>query len=276
MARFAALRMVFGFVLGASFLTSVGACGYVRITRTPMASLAFAGAGVDKARGAIVLLPGFGDRPTTFEQQGFVTALKEAAPGYDVYAADAHFGYYRTGTLIERLDTDVIGPLRARGYKELWIAGTSLGGHGAVGYAREHPDRIAGLMLFAPYMGPRGVVDEVRRAGGLCRYQGSEDPPKDAETFARANLTWLRRAVCEEKRVQVWLAVGEADHLLAADRVLGDALDPSHVLVRPGGHGWKVWTPAVAELGPRAFAATTTGVISVGAAMPPVSPQAPR
>ncbi len=237
-----------------------------------MASLAFASAGTDKARGAIVLLPGFGDRPTTFEQQGFVAALKRAAPGYDVYAADAHFGYYRTGTLIERLDTDVIGPLRARGYTELWIAGTSLGGHGAVAYAREHPDRIAGLMLFAPYMGPRGVVEEVRRAGGLCRYQGSDDRPNDAESFARANFAWLRREACDDKTVTLWLAVGDADHLLVADRVLADALDPSHVLVLHGGHGWKVWTPAVTQLGPRAFARTATSVMSVGTAIPAAQP----
>jgi len=272
MAQIAARRFLLRVLMLLPLLALFDACGYVRFTRTPMASLGFSPAGVERARGAIVLLPGFGDRPTTFEQRGFVNALRRAAPGYDVYAADAHLGYYRTGTLIERLDTDVVGPLRARGYKELWLAGTSLGGHGAVAYAREHPDRIAGLMLFAPYMGPRGVVDEVRRAGGLCRYEAPSQPPDDADSFARANFGWLRREACDDRSVSLWLAVGDADHLLSADRVLGDALDPSHVFVLPGGHGWKVWTPAVAKLAPRAMADHVAGATQLGATPPSAVP----
>lgn len=213
---------------------------------------AFEPLGPQQARGAIVLLPGFGDRPRAFEENGFVAALKRSAPDYDVFAADAHFGYYRTHTVLERLDHDVVAPLRAKGYRELWVAGASMGGHGAVAYARKHPEKVAGVMLFAPYMGPSDVVDEVRRAGGLCRYQAPEYVD-DAAGFARANFGWLRRAACDEKHVSVWLAVGSSDRLLKSNRVLGDALDPDHVLVLPGGHGWKVWTPAASTLAARAF-----------------------
>jgi hypothetical protein len=105
---------------------------YLRSASTPMPSRTFVQQGASKTRGAIVLLPGFGDGPDTFEERGFVAALKRAAPDYDIVAADAHFGYYRKRSLIDRLDRDVVAPLRNAGYRELWLVGASMGGHGAV------------------------------------------------------------------------------------------------------------------------------------------------
>jgi hypothetical protein len=49
--------------------------------------------------------------------------------------------------------------------------------------------------------------------------------------------------------------VGASDRMLPGTQVLDDQLDPSHVVVLPGGHGWKVWTPALDVLAPRAFSA---------------------
>jgi pimeloyl-ACP methyl ester carboxylesterase len=231
----------------------LAACGYVRIARKHMPQEIFVSRGPSQARGALVLLPGFGDTTATFSDQGFVQMLRARAPDYDVFAADAHFGYYRQRTLIERLEADVISPLRRQGYRQLWLVGASMGGHGAIAYARTHPQDITGLVLLAPYMGPRDVVAEVQRAGGLCKY---EAPPyeESADGFARENFAWLRRMACDEQQLAIWLAVGDSDRLLAADRLLSDALAPEHVFVLPGGHGWEVWTPAIGEIAPRAFA----------------------
>ena len=228
-------------------------CAYVRRAKTPMETHTFVSQGANRVRGAIVLLPGFGDGPTAFEERGFVAALKRGAPDYDIVAADAHFGYYRTRSLIARLDQDVIGPLRQAGYRELWLVGASMGGHGAVAYARVHPERIAGLLLFAPYMGPREVVQEVQRAGGLCQYRPPSRYVDDQEGFARANFGFLRERVCDKHDLSLWVAVGQSDGLHLADAVLGKALEPARFLTLPGGHGWKVWTPAVERIAPRAL-----------------------
>jgi S-formylglutathione hydrolase FrmB len=182
-----------------------------------------------------------------------VAALKRSAPDYDIVAADAHFGYYRKRSLIERLDHDVMAPLRNAGYRELWLVGASMGGHGAVAYARVHPERVAGLLLFAPYMGPRDVVAEVKRAGGLCKYRAPAKYVDDQEGFARANFGFLQTRICERHDLSVWLAVGDSDKLLAADQVVGQALEPARFLTLPGGHGWKVWTPAIESIAPRAL-----------------------
>lgn len=233
-------------------LPSLLGCAFLRPARTPMERVSFRELGPRHARGAIVLLPGFGDRPSAFSEHGFVQTLARTAPAYDVFAADAHFGYYRKRTLLERLERDVVGPLRARGYRELWLAGASMGGLGAVAYARTHPERVRGLLLFAPYMGPREVVSEVAR-DGLCQYHGSPGVEDDEAALARANFVWLRRQACEAREVSLLLGVGESDRLLGPNRLLGSVLPASHVRVLPGGHGWAVWTRALETLAEVAF-----------------------
>jgi pimeloyl-ACP methyl ester carboxylesterase len=113
-------------------------------------------------------------------------------------------------------------------------------------------DKIRGLVLFAPYMGPPDVLEEVQRAGGLCKYRA---PAYQASPtgFARANFGWLQKVACETHDPQLWMAVGDEDRLLPADRMLAKHLPNERVLILPGGHGWKVWTPAVGMLAPRVF-----------------------
>ncbi|MDB4985324.1 MAG: hypothetical protein JWN04_502 [Myxococcaceae bacterium] len=233
-------------------LAALGGCSFLRPARTPMEQKAFHELGPEQAHGVIVLLPGFGDRPSAFDDHGFVAALSRHASAYDVVAADAHFGYYRKRTLLERLDHDVIAPLRARGYREIWLAGASLGGFGAIAYARTHPERVRGVMLFAPYLGPKEVVNEVA-ASGLCNYVHAVGAEDSESNFARKNFLWLKQQACVDRQVSLWLGVGSEDRLRRTDGVLGDALDPSHVVILPGGHGWKVWTPAVGRLAKTAF-----------------------
>jgi pimeloyl-ACP methyl ester carboxylesterase len=210
--------------------------------------------GPERARGVIVLLPGFGDRPERFEDRGFIEVLRRRAPGYDVVAADAHFGYYRKRTLITRLDEDVVGPLRDRGYREIWLSGASMGGHGAVAYARMHPERVRGLLLFAPYMGSTSVIEEVEQAGGLCAWQPPAAYVDDRDGFARANFAWLKQTSCAEgSPVSVYLGVGDRDRLLTPDLLLGAHLPEGHLVILPGGHGFSVWTQALDTLSARAF-----------------------
>jgi hypothetical protein len=239
-------------VMSALALLSSASCSFLRPARTPMERVSFRELGPHEARGAIVLMPGFGDRPQDFAEHGFVAVLAKSAPEYDVFAADAHFGYYRKRTLLERLERDVIGSLRARGYRELWLAGASMGGFGAVAYARTHPSAVRGLLLFAPYMGPKEIVREVR-AKGLCHYDAAPGPEDDERQLARANFVWLRRQACEQHGVSLFVGVGERDGLRPANQLLGAALPPGNMLVLPGGHGWKVWTPALQRLAPLAF-----------------------
>jgi pimeloyl-ACP methyl ester carboxylesterase len=235
-----------------ALLLSLGGC-YWRIAHDPMPFVAYGDLGPEQARGAIVLLPGFADVPQDFDRQGFVSILRERAPGYDVIAADAHFGYYNNHTLLDQLHANVIGPLVTRGYRELWILGISMGGHGAVAYARAYPERIKGLLLFAPYLGPGEVLQEVTRAGGICRYTAPVPLPEDRFGFAEANFAWLEDVLCSHvTTVSVWVGVGERDQMPRA--LLRAAVAPDHYFVEPGGHEWSAWKPALEKISRVAFA----------------------
>jgi pimeloyl-ACP methyl ester carboxylesterase len=252
-----------------------GGCAWIRPARSPMASEAHAPLGPDRARGVVVLLPGLGDRPRVFVSRGFLAVLNQHAPAFDVVAADAHFGYYRTRTVLDELHRNVIGPLRARGYRQVWLAGASMGGHGAVAYARAYPGEIAGLLLFAPYLGPKQAVGEVVRAGGLCPWSPPAHFTADVVGFALENFAWLRATTCPPPaRLPIFVGIGAKDGLLAPNQLLRAVLPPSSFLVLPGGHGWEVWTPALTALLPRAFPASPTPS-SARAANPRSPPGAP-
>ena len=225
---------------------------YWRIAHEPMPYVTYGDLGPEKARGAIVLLNGFADRPDDYEAHGFIPVLHKNAPGYDVIAPDAHFGYYNKNTLLPQLHENVIGPLVARGYREIWISGISMGGHGAVAYARAYPERIKGVLLLAPYLGPGDVVREVAQAGGICKYTAPDPVPQSRYGFAQANFAWLKEVLCARPtKVSVWVGVGDRDQ--ASRELLRDALEPGHYIVLKGGHDWDVWTPALDEITRQVF-----------------------
>ncbi len=74
-----------------------------------------------------------------------------------------------------------------------------MGGHGAVAYARTHPEKIAGVMLFAPYMGPGEVVDEVKREAGCVAGSRAPATRTRKKGFARANFSVAQASRCEAR-----------------------------------------------------------------------------
>jgi len=234
-------------------LCSLGGC-YWRVAREPMPFLTYGDLGPQRARGVIVMLPGFGGGAEDFDEYGFVRVLRKSAPGFDLVAADAHFGYYQNNTLVDQLHKSVIGPLVARGYRAVWVVGVSMGGHGAIAYARNYPERIKGVLLFAPYLGPNDVDDSVSQAGGICRYTAPDPVPTSPAGYAEANFAWLRDVLCTTPgKVSVWVSVGNKDE--GKRTLLRDAMEPDHYIVLPGGHDWDAWTPALERIAQTALGA---------------------
>jgi pimeloyl-ACP methyl ester carboxylesterase len=224
-----------------------------------MPFVAYGDLGPERARGAIVLLPGFADKPEDFDRNGFVSILHKNAAEYDVIAADAHFGYYNKATLLDQLHTNVIGPLVTKGYRELWIVGISMGGHGAVAYARTYPERIKGLLLFAPYLGPDEVLHEAAQAGGLCNYTAPDPLPKTRFGFAQANLAWLKDVLCSNPaKVSIWVGIGNSDQ--RQRELLRDVVAADRYIVEPGGHDWNAWKPALELISSRVFSNASAAV----------------
>lgn len=234
----------------------LGACGaFFRPARGALSTQSFVERGPAQAKGLIVMLPGFGDRPSDFENHAFVERLAAHAPGYDLLGVDAHYNYYRTGRVLRRLEQDVLGPAKRQGYRELWLLGVSMGGLGAVTYARAHASDVSGVILFAPFWGRGQVLRSVADARSLCDWHPeSVSAPMSVEDEAHlANWHWLRSSVCDQAGPPVWLAYGEQDVLSPAGRKVAEKLPGEHVVTLPGGHDWEAWARLLDVLSPRVF-----------------------
>jgi pimeloyl-ACP methyl ester carboxylesterase len=209
------------------------ACVSLRPTRTPILHQTFAPQS-STHRTLIVLLPGIRDTEQHFVRHGFIDAVRERQLPIDMVAADAHLAYYTEEIIDTRLIEDIIAPARASGYERVILAGTSLGGLGALITARKHADQVDGVILIAPFLGRAKVVSEIQAAGGPAAWTPPELDPDD---FERELWVWLRRAELPPAVV----ACGERDRFIGAARMLAELLPPDRLVTLPGGHDWKSW-----------------------------------
>ena len=195
------------------------------------------------AKCLFVFLPGMGDRAETFAERGFVDALRQRELSADVRAADATFGYYRGGTFLERLATDVIAPAKLKGYREIWLVGPSMGGFGSLFFGRAHAADITGVLAIAPFLGSRKVIEEITEAGGLENWKA---PPRvevpDQDNYQYELWRWLQAATQgREAAPLIFAGYGKEDRLSVADSLLTAELPPERVFLTDGGHEWPAW-----------------------------------
>lgn len=245
------IRILFAVLL---FLPS---CVYFRSAANPMPAVEHPAPAVE-ADTLVVLLPGMSDGPDDYLGRGFVQLIHEACPTADVVAADAHFGYYRSRTFLDRLQADVIDP-RAERYDQIWLVGISLGGFGCAVYCEENPGVIDGLILLAPFMGERAIIEQVKGAGGLAAWEPPGDlgaVEDDAEKkFAEVWAFFRGYAVPEvaTELPELFLGWGKDDGLSIPNRMVADVLPEEQVLTLAGGHTWTVWRPLFERLVKRAL-----------------------
>ncbi|PLX83545.1 MAG: hypothetical protein C0614_05585, partial [Desulfuromonas sp.] len=137
-----------------SLLVTLSACA----PKVPIPVLEYRSMPTVQQPNLLVLLRGRGGSYLDFERYGIIEAVREHNLPFDIVVPDAHFGYYLTETLHERLKFDIIDPARDQGYQQIWLAGFSMGGIGALFYPISYPDEpVAGLLLSSPFLGD-GVV----------------------------------------------------------------------------------------------------------------------
>ena len=223
-------------------------CGALMPAPTPMRTIEYESPR-QPAKCLFVLLPGAGDHAERFRQQGFVEDLQSSKLSIDIRATDATMGYYMKGTLLDRLETDVIAPAKARGYEEIWLVGPSMGGLGSLLYSRAHTAEVTGVLAIAPFLGDPDLIEEIAAAGGLEKWQA----PARADTLSRENYQrelwrWLQAATQgREPAPPIFLGYGASDRLSRADALLAEALPTSRVFLTTGGHEWPVWRRVLAS-----------------------------
>ncbi len=202
-----------------------------------------------------IFLPGNGDPVSAFYEHGLVQAVRQRGLSIDMIGVNAHLGYYMEGTVITRLKQDVIDPAKARGYKNIWLVGNSLGGFGSISYARQYPQDITGVILLGPFLGERKTANEIREAGGLQKWE-PEDIGNNSQTAWEKQLwLWLRDhqqqeefwrwiKECEQKEgcsPKIYLGYGRNDRFSYGQKLLAEVLPPQRVVVIRGGHNWTTW-----------------------------------
>jgi pimeloyl-ACP methyl ester carboxylesterase len=225
----------------AAFALLLGGCMASLPAPVPLRSIEYRAPAPAKC--LFVMLPGYGDRAETFEQKGFIEELRTRRLSADVRAADATFGYYTHGTVLERLSTDVVAPAKAHGYQEIWLAGPSMGGFGALFYARAHTADVTGVFAIAPFLGDRGLIAEIAAAGGLKSWQSPPRvEPMNPDNYQREMWRWFQAVTQgKESAPLLFVGYGRSDKLEPADKLLAAELPQSHVFLTDGKHEWGAW-----------------------------------
>ena len=235
-------------VIAASLALLLTACINTGDRRQPIPTQTFAGAAPSKI--LVVVLPGRWDDVQDMAQAGMPEAIRGAWPEADVMLTGAAMAYYTDGGLAQRLHEQIIVPAKERGYREIWMVGASLGGMGTLLYDRQYPGELQGLVLLAPYLGDRGILKAISKAGGIANWQPGPVPQAiDKNNFQNEIWRYLQTWQDQPERAQrVWLAYGDQDRLRNAVPLIAPLLLEQQVLERPGGHAWDVWVPAAAEV----------------------------
>ena len=223
------------------FLLATLAMGCVFFKRpvVPMKQVAFISE-EQRAKHLVLFLPGLGDSPESVVEGGLIEEMR-AASQFDSIIADAHYGYYRTGTLTERLHEDIVGKVRSD-YDEFWIVGTSMGGYGAISYAEKFPGSVTGIVLLAPYLGEEEVLADIERAGSLAQWHPERFQTDSKRTAHGVRIWgWLKQRPNHVGDPFVYLGTGDRDKLLRGARLLIPVLRPERVRIISGAHNWKTW-----------------------------------
>lgn len=207
-------------------------------SRVPMDLTRLPGPCSGRAPALVVMLPGAYSRPQEFVDEGFVAELRRRGLAADVVIADAHLGYFQDRSVLRRLREDLVLPARAQGYRQVWLAGISLGGFGALAYGARHGDEVDGILALAPYLGRRQLHKEIIDAGGPQRWR-TQRFAREADDAERDLWEWLAQPA--PAGPPVWLGYGRDDRFADAHRMLAQVLPAERRFDTPGGHDWPPW-----------------------------------
>jgi hypothetical protein len=227
-------------LLGGAILSSglcVGGC-VVRRPVVPMPVEVRATAAAEAPGCVVVLLPGRWNRPEAFFEAGFDRAAADRGLPLVMLAPDAHLGYYRSRSVLDRLGADVFARAEVQAADHLTVVGVSLGGLGGVLWTREGSRLPDQLVLLAPFLGPPVIAAEVQAAGGVAAWRR---PATFGDPDFRKIWAWFQDWDEAGRRPPMFLSWGQKDDLAPALAPLGDWLGPEATHETPGGHDWTAW-----------------------------------
>jgi pimeloyl-ACP methyl ester carboxylesterase len=185
----------------------------------------------------LILLPGRGGSAKDFLKAKFPETARQAGYGFDMIAVNLYESYYYNRTMMARLKQDILDPARSRGYKHVWLVGTSLGGFGSFMYSKSYPGEVDGIIALAPYLGDQELMEEIESQGGPRNWKPQRS--KVGKDYELELWEWLRDGHGE---VPVFLAYGTDDHMALGHQLLAKLLPARATDTIQGGHHWNAWS----------------------------------
>jgi pimeloyl-ACP methyl ester carboxylesterase len=187
------------------------------------------------ATARLVMLPAAYTGPDDFVGAGFVNAARERQLDVDLVFAGIELQRVTDRTVLTQVRQELILPARSAGCA-VWLGGISLGGYLALCCAERHPHELAGLCVFAPYLGSHIITNEIARAQGLVAWNPGELADDDDE-----RRVWRFIQGLGSGSLAVYLGLGREDRFASRHRLMAAALRPESVDIVPGGHDWATW-----------------------------------
>jgi pimeloyl-ACP methyl ester carboxylesterase len=195
-------------------------------------------AGVERV--LLIMLPGAGSEAGAFAEHGLIDAVHARGLAVDIVAVQPALDRYLEGDIASLLHRRVVEPARAQNnYTRVWLLGISLGGMAALLYASAHAAELEGLVLLAPFLGTRGTIAELARAGGLASWSPANSSATQPE---QRMLSWLQNFLKHRPASpKLYLGYGHNDRFAPGHRILAELLPEGDVVTAEGGHDWPTW-----------------------------------
>lgn len=186
----------------------------------------------------VMLLPGAMQQPEQLVQAGFIDAVRRRQLPVDLAFVDLglqYIGDTTNGSGLAQLH-QALSAQALDTYRQVWLAGISIGGFMAMAYAEAYPGTLAGLCLLAPYPGNRILTGAIRQAGGLAGWNAG-CAAEDGECRV---WQWLK-SYDAGVMPHIYLGYGLQDRFAAGQELMATALPPASVDAMDGTHDWPVW-----------------------------------
>jgi len=236
-------------LFGLAALSMLPGCGLWRHFADPRPPMPVLRPCDPSAADLVVMLPGAYSAPQDFVDEGFVAALTGHGAVADVLLADATMPRFIDGSVLGDLRREAIGPAQAEGRQRIWLVGISLGAMVALAYATRFPERIAGVVMIAPYPGRRSLLAAIAAAGGPAAWLPQARPEAELDIEFEAWSGLARRAATGSDRSAptnadlppLYVGYGEADRFHEGQRQMAATVPPAHRHTVDGGHDWAAW-----------------------------------
>jgi pimeloyl-ACP methyl ester carboxylesterase len=193
-----------------------------------------------RAQTLLILMAGAGDNHHAFANNGVIDTARAHGCGADIWCVDADVSYFTDQSIRTRLHDDTMTDATRLGYERIWMGGISLGGFASLIYAERHAKDLAGLVLFAPYMGNRGTLAEIESSGGLDEWSPGVLSAHDE----RRVWEWVRStrsATQQSPALPIHLFYGDKDRFAAFHDLFATRLPDEQVTTIEGAHDWQTW-----------------------------------